>query len=271
MSPAADLYLELLKRSILNSLYAEHEALIRYLVDMARNRKPVDADVLHHPLLRLKTTIAYLDEINTDGRRPHRFAHAMAGRKRLDNVHACLDAIRADGVPGDLLEAGVWRGGLPLFMRGWLKAHGDEQRTVWLADSFAGVPPATHPEDAGVNLSAADIPWIAIPREEVEETFRRYDLLDDRVRMLEGWFKDTLPSAPVTQLALLRVDGDLYESTMDALTALYDRVAPGGFVIIDDYGDIPACRRAVDQFRAARGIEAPITAVDWTGAFWRKA
>jgi hypothetical protein len=190
---------------------------------------------------------------------------------RLDNLHACLDEIRADGVPGDLLEAGVWRGGLPLFMRGWLRAHGDEARTVWLADSFAGVPAPTHPEDVGFDVSAAVHPWIAIPRAEVEEVFRRYDLLDERVRMLEGWFKDTLPEAPVARLALLRIDGDLYESTMDALTALYDRVAPGGFVIIDDYGAFPSCKRAVDRFREERGIAAPLTTVDWTGAFWRKA
>ncbi|HEX7403049.1 MAG TPA: TylF/MycF/NovP-related O-methyltransferase, partial [Usitatibacter sp.] len=68
----------------------------------------------------------------------------------------------------------------------------------------------------------------------------------------------------------LRLDGDLYESTWDALTALYDRVVPGGFVLIDDYGDFPPCRQAVDEFRQQRGIGEPLQKIDWTGVYWRK-
>jgi O-methyltransferase len=105
----------------------------------------------------------------------------------------------------------------------------------------------------------------------VRENFRRYDLLDDKVKFLKGWFKDTLHVAPIRQLALLRLDGDLYESTMDALKALYDKVSPGGFIIVDDFNDFEPCRRAVLEFRQLHDIEDPIEAVDWTGAFWRKS
>jgi O-methyltransferase len=66
------------------------------------------------------------------------------------------------------------------------------------------------------------------------------------------------------------VDGDLYESTMDALTALYPRLSPGGFCIVDDYGALEACRRAVHDFRASHGIGDPIVPIDWTGVFWRR-
>jgi O-methyltransferase len=105
----------------------------------------------------------------------------------------------------------------------------------------------------------------------VQEHFRRFDLLDDNVRFLKGWFKDTLPSAPIEKLAVMRLDGDMYESTMDALKALYPKLSPGGFVIIDDYGCIPACKKAVEDYRAAHGIVEQIVTIDWSGVYWRKA
>ena len=108
------------------------------------------------------------------------------------------------------------------------------------------------------------------PLDTVRELFARYDLLDDQVRFLPGWFRDTLPSAPMARLALLRIDGDLYESARDALAALYRRVSPGGFVIVDDYRCIPACRQAVDEYRQLEGITAPLREIDWTGVFWQK-
>ena len=113
------------------------------------------------------------------------------------------------------------------------------------------------------------VPILAIERSRVEGLFRAYDLLDGQVRFLEGWFAETLPTAEFSQLALLRLDGDLYSSTRDALLACYDRVTPGGFVIVDDYGAIPQCARAVTDFRAERGItdrSRPSTGLASTGA-----
>jgi O-methyltransferase len=110
-----------------------------------------------------------------------------------------------------------------------------------------------------------------VGREDVEANLARYGLLDEQVRLLPGWFEDTLPTAPIEQLALLRIDGDLYQSTMDALVALEPRVSPGGFVIIDDYHGWTPCRQAVDDYRAAHGISAPMTTVDWTAIWWRNA
>jgi O-methyltransferase len=132
------------------------------------------------------------------------------------------------------------------------------------------LPPPTHPEDKGFDFSSSAAPILAVSIDEVRALFSRYGLLDDRVRFLKGWFRDTLPSAPVDTIALLRLDGDLYESTMDALTALYDKVVDGGFVLVDDYGDFPPCRKAVDEFRQQRGIAEPLLTVDWSGAYWRK-
>lgn len=198
-------------------------------------------------------------------------AETMMGLERLANVRHCVETVLEEGVPGDLLEAGVWRGGGALYMKAVLEAHGDDDRVVWLADSFAGLPPpsADFPADAGLLMN--DLPYLAVSEEQVRHNFVRYGLLDERVRFLRGWFKDTLPSAPVQQLAVLRLDGDLYESTWQALDALYPRLAPGGFCIVDDYGLIRACRKAVHHYRARHGIKERIVDVDGWGAFWRKA
>ena len=106
--------------------------------------------------------------------------------------------------------------------------------------------------------------------EERPHTFERYRLFDDQVRFLEGWFADTLPTAPINQLAVARLDGDLYESTWDAITVLYPTLSPGGFLIVDDYGGIPACAKAIQDYCTEHAITEPIEQVDWTGAFWCK-
>jgi O-methyltransferase len=177
----------------------------------------------------------------------------------------------AEGVPGDLVETGVWRGGSCIYMRGILAAYGDPDRQVWVCDSFEGLPEHDGRYDADIGDQFHTFTELAISVEEVQDNFRRYDLLDERVRFLKGWFADTLPTAPIEHIAVLRLDGDMYSSTMDALVPLYDKVSPGGFVIIDDYGAVPACAQAIHDFRAERGITEEIHQVDWTGAYWRKA
>jgi len=199
-------------------------------------------------------------------------AETMVGRLRLEQVRSCVESVLADNVPGDLIETGVWRGGVTILMRGILAAWGDPERSVWVADSFEGLPApdaANYPADAGHDLSHVDT--LAVSADQVRAAFERYDLLDARVRFVEGWFRDTLPSAPIEALSVLRLDGDLYESTIDALSALYPKLSIGGYVIVDDYGAWEPCRRAVDDYRSAHGITDEITAVDWTGIHWRRS
>lgn len=198
-------------------------------------------------------------------------AETMVGMARLRNLRELLEIVVAEDVAGDVIETGVWRGGASIFMRGVLAAHGDATRTIWLADSFQGLPPPDpdhYPADEGDVLHS--IGFLAVGLDEVKANFERYGLLDEQVRFLPGWFRDTLPAAPVEQLSLMRLDGDMYESTMIALESLYPKLSVGGFVVIDDYGAIEACRQAVEEFRADRGIDDPITEVDWTGVWWRR-
>jgi Macrocin-O-methyltransferase (TylF) len=246
MDTGKQLYLDLMKRCLTNLIYQDRSSLLgQDLAFDLRNR--------------------------VEGRDWPANAHTMIGIHRLDNLHFCVEDVLARKVPGDLMETGVWRGGAAILMRAILKANGVTDRRVWCADSFEGLPPpdpAKYPLDA--TLTFNQFKELAVSLEEVQTNFRRYNLLDEQVRFIKGWFRDTLPGAPVERLAVLRMDGDLYESTMDALAALYPKVSRGGYVIVDDYNDIPACRQAVHDYWQRHGIQEEIMPIDWSGVFWMK-
>ena len=210
-----DRYLELLKKSVLEELYFDNEIRLIYPAPVRRRSRHVRSRrVAGH---RTRPAGAVPGAPGRQRRRRQRGTMAAGHRvlphhdrrRRLDNVHACLDTIRQEGVPGDVIECGVWRGGTVVFMRGYLAAHDLADRRVFVADSFAGLPKPSA-ADEGLDISREVVPILAIERTRVENLFRAYDLLDDRVRFLEGWFADTLPRAEFSQLALLRLDGDLY-------------------------------------------------------------
>lgn len=272
----AERYLALLKKSLLNQLYLDNELRIQYLLECLAGTTQYEANVFLEVMEQRPEQLAQLLQWRRDGWADNEnmagipYSRTMLSEHRLDNIAHCVKTIVSDAVAGDLIECGVWRGGGSIFMKGVLASLGDTQRKVWLADSFEGLPVPSEAVDLELDLSKEFYPHLAIGRAEVERAFSDYDLLDDRVMFLEGWFKDTLPNAPVEQLALLRLDGDLYESTRDALQALYDRVSVGGFIIIDDYF-LPVCRQAVQDFREQRGISDEIMEIDWTGVYWRKS
>ncbi|WP_208459105.1 TylF/MycF/NovP-related O-methyltransferase [Paraburkholderia sp. BCC1876] len=191
----------------------------------------------------------------------------------LDNVVELARVTIDEQVPGDFIETGVWRGGVTILLRAALNAFGDRGRSVWVADSFAGLPtpdPAVDLREAIWHHLMGAVGGLRSDLASVRESFARAGLLDRRVRFLPGWFADTLPAAPIERLALMRLDGDWYESTRVALDALYSRLSPGGFVIVDDYGLPTGCARAVDEYRAAHGIDAPLTRVNGQAVYWRK-
>lgn len=235
---ASSLYLDLMKRCLTNWIYGDFDP-----------------------------------EIRSVGRDWPDKAHTMIGLKRLNNLQFCVEDVLTNNVAGDLVETGVWRGGATIFMRAILKVYGVSDRSVWVADSFEGLPAPNaekYPSDTGDTLYTHNN-YLAVSLEQVKANFERYELLDDQVRFLKGWFRDTLSNAPIEKIALLRADGDMYESTTDILMNLYPKLSIGGYVIIDDYGCIPACRQAVDDYRKAQGINDEIIWVDWTGIYWKRS
>ena len=263
------LYIDLAKKCILDSLYGEFE--------YKPIRKGGKVFTLVNKYLHWRGMAPcerkrVQDDARYEGRDWPARALSMIGIKRLDNLQACLQQAMEEGVPGDLIETGVWRGGSTILMKAILKAYGDTTRTVWVADSFEGLPRPDadlYPADAKDELYTFQ--ELAVSMEEVVENFRRFGVLDENVKFLKGWFKNTLQSAPIEQLAMMRLDGDMYESTMDALVALYPRLSPGGFVIVDDYGCIKACEQAVHDYRKRYNIQDEIVPIDWSGVYWRKS
>lgn len=269
-----DLYLELLKQCLSRSIFGERFKPLLKPRSAARLKwlwwhviYPTIEAVLSRVDLELVRKAHFDRQACRNGSYYHSEAESMIGITGLNNVQNCvIDCLRR-GVPGDLLEAGVWRGGATILMRAVLQAHGDTERKVWVADSFEGCPKPRVPSER------IDRHWfnnfLCVPFEVVRANFERYGLLDDRVVFLPGWFQESLPNAPIHNLAVLRIDADMYSSTLDVLNALYGKVSKHGYVIIDDYFTIEPCRRAVDEFRAARNITTKIQNVDDCRAFWQ--
>lgn len=192
----------------------------------------------------------------------------MIGLKRMRNIQGLCEKVINEEIPGDFIETGVWKGGACMYMTAILESWGDLNRNVWVADSFDGLPPPDerYPADKGSVMHT----WreLAIPKEQVMKNFKDFGLLSSQVKFIKGWFKDTLPG-PVEKLAILRLDGDMYSSTIEVLEALYPKLSVGGYVIIDDYS-IENCSKAVTDFREKYTISEPIKKIDWTGVYWQK-
>jgi hypothetical protein len=270
-----DRYLDLLAGSLLTTVNGPVELHAPVGIEGRRLRSLLQRALVRRGRTRLMHPFTYDPTHDVEGRRsayelPPGIM-TMIGRRRLDNVRRCVVDVLERGVPGDLIETGVWKGGATILMRGVLAAYGDTDRTVFVADSFEGLPPPdaeSYPLDEGLDFHLH--PILAVSLEDVRASFERYGLLDDQVVFLKGWFKDTLPGLSGRTMSVIRLDGDLYESTMDAITNLYPLLSPGGWCIVDDYNDIPACKAAITDYRAQHGIEDPIEEIDFTGVCWKK-
>lgn len=197
-------------------------------------------------------------------------AHSMIGAKRMNNIQELAQHVIDENIPGDFAETGVWRGGACIFMAAILKAYNITNRSVWVCDSFAGLPPPNivdYPQDAGDSHHSC--PQLAISLETVQSNFARYNLLSDQIKFVKGFFSDTLPTAPIEQLSILRLDGDMYESTIVALENLYLKLSIGGYVIVDDYF-LPNCRRAIEDYMSANNIKSELIAIDSSSVYWKK-
>ncbi|MED2981358.1 TylF/MycF family methyltransferase [Bacillus thuringiensis] len=275
---AVQLYLELLKKTILFEIWLEYEAYLPASLHISKELEfePVTVPLPlfikqyaeNHNLKIVKPNVSKSER--HDGMDWPRAAHSMIGRERMNQLQAAMETVVRENIEGDFIETGVWRGGSCIFMNGFLQANNITNRNVWVADSFEGLPTPNleqYPKDYGDYLHTFD--YLRVSLEQVQENFKKYDLLNDQVKFLKGWFKDTLPTAPIEKIAIARLDGDMYESTMDGLVNLYDKVSKGGYIIIDDYG-LPPCAEAVTDFRKQRNLKAPITKIDVFGVYWRK-
>jgi len=271
-----DCYLDLLKKSLTDSLHRRKcywpvsrpkGWAKRALFDLLGGRgmtlvRELDPSIREEGGDRPPTGEAWLEVTAAD---------TLLGLQRLNNLQWCVEDVLSRGVPGDLIETGVWRGGACILMRAVLKARGECGRKVCAADSFEGLPvadPQRYPLDLGSRFNQQR--GFAVSLDEVRANFEKYGLLDSQVEFVKGWFSETLPKLADRTWAVIRLDGDMYQSTLEALMNLYPGLSPGGFVIIDDFGAVPACRQAVLDFRQANHITEEMRVIDWSGVYWQR-
>lgn len=261
-----DSYIKLLIKSLLNEIYPDSE---QGQVSGTNGLKIFIKNVIEKFGYKLVRPVT--KDQRQNGTFWPMYAHTMVGQERLKNLRTCLEDVIQKSIPGDFIETGVWRGGSCILAKGIFNAYG-EKRKVFVADSFAGLPEGTVGVDsksAVGNLYKVDL--LAISVDEVKANFNTYSLLDDSVIFLKGWFKDTLPTISQDQrFAVVRLDGDMYESTRDAIVALYPKLSNGGYLIVDDYHDIEACKTAIDEYRQQNNIIEPVMNIDTNGVYWQK-
>lgn len=223
-------------------------------------------------LFGFRVAIPVDEELRDRGRVWPTHALTMIGRQRLDNIRASIETVLKEQVPGCIVECGVWRGGAGIYMAAVVKANA-ANRDIYLCDSFSGLPmPSPTRGDSWWDRHWLLRDYLAVSMQEVAGNFRNFQLMDDNIHLIKGWFCHSLPEIRLEcgPIAVLRCDGDMYSSTMDILQNLYDNVSVGGFVIIDDFRAVPDCARAVRDFRAHRNIHPPMIDIDNDAVFWRK-
>jgi O-methyltransferase/8-demethyl-8-(2,3-dimethoxy-alpha-L-rhamnosyl)tetracenomycin-C 4'-O-methyltransferase len=238
-----DAYIDLIKRAITNYVYLGGET-------------PQDAFrcVSHYDLEQSRWKIDQLSRPTT-----------LLTKSQLDLIEKAVLAVEAKGVPGDFLEAGIWRGGAIVLMRALLKAYNISGRKVFAADSFAGIPTNTRAINDPVDLWSDR--WVA-SLDEVRQAISRFGLLDDKIKFVVGYFEDSLQSLEGKRFSVVRLDSDSYDSVETSLEYLYPLLSQGGFLIVDDW-HLPGCRMAVMDYRSQLGIRDEVH--EWDGnAYWVK-
>lgn len=197
----------------------------------------------------------------------------MVGYKRLTNLENLLRETSLNRIKGDFVECGVWRGGSSVFAKAVWDAYNEHSRRIHLVDSFNGLPKATQGND---DNSWNRMTYLKVKEDDIRQSFAELRLLDDRVEFVKGYFRYSLPvlrkemQSGGRKIAILRMDGDMYESTMDILYNLYDLVSIGGCIIIDDFS-IPVCRKAMDEFMRRHAMNPVYTSIDGSGAYFCKS
>jgi hypothetical protein len=202
---------------------------------------------------------------------------SLVGWQGLEATYDCAKKVLVDKIPGDLVECGVAQGGSALLIALVNRDVGGGSRRIWLFDSFEGLPEPTKKDYEGGRTGSHIRP---LPKGSCLGTIEDVSRLlfvengfgPDGVRLVKGWFQETLPieGAKIGPIALLRLDGDWYESTLVCLNHLFDSVTEGGFVILDDYFTCFGCKKATDEFLSARGKAYPIVSDGRGGAFFEK-
>lgn len=202
--------------------------------------------------------------------------YTLASAQRVAALCDSVEYLVRARVPGAIVECGVWRGGSVMAAALTLNRLGQGDRDLYLFDTFSGMP---EPGEADVpspydgyspasrwrRLARSGREWAGVSADRVREAVESTGYPRERIHLVEGMVEDTLPAGAPGQIALLRLDTDWYASTKHELVELYPRLAPGGVLIVDDYGHYAGARRAVDEYFAESGERVLLNRIDYTG------
>lgn len=271
---AQEMYLELMRRALTRHNMERHQTVMpANPYGFVFNWKVGLAERANHLLRKFGFEIAKTVEPSSRAREMGQDwpinAETMIGIRRLEQLHFAMHTLKNEKIKGSLMETGVWRGGACIYMAAFCKVYQYEKEII-AADSFRGLPvpdPENEKENQESNWHA--IPYLSVSLEDVKSNFADYGLSGEEIRFVPGFFSDTLPSLDVDEIALLRLDGDMYSSTIDVLENMYDKVVEDGFVIIDDYR-LDSAQSAVSDFLEKRGLSPAFEKIDEDAIFWRK-
>jgi O-methyltransferase len=200
-------------------------------------------------------------------------SYTMTTPPRVYALVRAVEYVVTRGVAGAIVECGVWRGGSMMAAALTLLRLGVTDRELYLYDTFAGMPPPEEADTTRSGVRAADLLaqededshiWAIASLADVRAAVLSVGYPEERIHFVEGLVEETLPAAAPKEIALLRLDTDWYRSTKHELEQLYPRLAPGGVLILDDYGHWQGARRAVDEYFAENGITVLLNRVDGT-------
>lgn len=276
MNKINEKYLKLVEDTILSSIHKYNYSPLNYSKNLLKNLIKFFLKIsFNNDFKEITIKSKIRDEEIENGLVRGTNSFSMIGLKRLKNIRYLIEKINEEKISGDLIEAGIWKGGVIIYMRACLLSLNMNNK-VFGADSFAGLPEIddqTYPEDKIYRqiLKNGNDKGLIISQDEVIENLNKFGFHDDNTILLKGWFNETLTDGRINKISLLRIDGDMYKSTYEALNLLYDKVSKGGYVIIDDYGlQSQACKKAVDDFRKKNDISSEIINIDWSGIYWKK-
>jgi len=200
--------------------------------------------------------------------------YTMTSPERIFALRAAVRYVAGNGIPGDIVECGVWKGGSMTAVARTLLELNDRSRVLYLFDTFEGMPSPTdadvdyagQPAKVRLDRSERDASvWAIAPLDQVKRAVQSVGYDPDRCRFIKGRVEDTIPKEAPARIALLRLDTDWYESTWHELVHLFPRLSPGGVLIIDDYGHWRGARRATDEYLAQYRVKLLLNRIDYTG------
>lgn len=208
--------------------------------------------------------------------------YTMTSSERVWSLLQAVSYVCREAIPGDLAECGVWRGGSIMAMAMRLKELGVTDRPIWLYDTFEGMTePTAEDVESDSGRRAKDLleatpvgdgnnVWAVSPIDAVRQNVASTGYPMDRIRFVAGDVATTLQHETPSQISLLRIDTDWYESTKTSMEVLYPRLSVGGVCILDDYGHWAGARQAVDEYFAAEASRPLMHPIDYSGRIFIK-